>query len=635
MNPHLLSRLAAALFLAGAAGLASGCSGTALSDADSGSGADASTSDSGTIAPDDAGAADTGTPDAGPNCSATGCTGFTYCDTATQECLAGCDTSTQCGANQGCDLVAHACVCDTGFHNCQGTCVSKTSTSTCGLSCVACDVPTNGRATCDGANCGFQCLTGFHLCGSACVPDSSVSACGPGCATCNQAPPNGHDVCAANKCDFQCDSGFHACQGACLADSSLNSCGSSCSPCPAPPPGAVATCLSGQCGWECGPGYLKCGSGCCSVRAVASGDQHTCAITTTGAVKCWGKNNQGQVGNGTTGAPQLTPADVALPTANYTLLASGTAHTCASPGSGSISCWGSGIYGQLGDGLISSSATPVAVSNVGNLDQVQALAAGGRHSCAVSGTLDGGIGTRCWGDNSKGQLGNGTTSSSSVPAAAALPSVPKALAAGDFHTCALMIDGTVMCWGDNTYGQVGNGGTVEQHSPVAVSGLTGVTRLAAGQNHTCATAPAPDAGLVTMCWGKGAGGQLGRPGNFADAVAPVPAMGAPAGTAVLTGGGEHTCSAAAGGWLACWGLNSSGQLGNNSTVASSLAVQAQGVGAATIASAGGAHTCAVLPPPIDGGVASQGMRCWGSNLNGQLGTGNTTDSPIPLPISGR
>ena len=204
------------------------------------------------------------------------------------------------------------------------------------------------------------------------------------------------------------------------------------------------------------------------VADVAAGGSFTCVLmdAANGAgVRCWGRNDYGQLGDGaTTGSS--TPVGVSGLEGGVAAVAAGGSHACALTNAGGVLCLGVNSSGQLGDGTVTNRRTPVAVSGLAS--GVAAVAAGGYHTCAVmtSGAA------QCWGDGSYGQLGDGATTGSFTPVpVTGLSAGVAALAPGAQHTCALMGDGEVQCWGRNVYGQLGDGTTTDRSSPVAAGGL--------------------------------------------------------------------------------------------------------------------------------------------------------------------
>jgi alpha-tubulin suppressor-like RCC1 family protein len=358
-----------------------------------------------------------------------------------------------------------------------------------------------------------------------------------------------------------------------------------------------------------------------AATTVAAGGFHTCAITGAGAVKCWGDNIYGQLGDDETcGFFCFTPIDVSGLASGIQAVTAGDLHTCALTSGGGVKCWGYNGTGALGDGTTTDRHTPADVS--GLTSGITALAAGSAHTCAL--TSAGGV--KCWGWNISGQLGDGTTTSSATPVdVSGLSTGVIAIAAGDTYTCALKSAGGVKCWGNNGVGQLGDGQSCGNTClfPVDVSGLTsGVTAISAGDGQTCALTTAHGA----KCWGLNVVGEVGD-GTTTDRYVPVDVFGLDSGVAALAAGGFHTCALTSAGGAKCWGWNRFGQLGNGASSDSSIPIDVFGLasGTATL-SAGGRHTCAR--------TASPGLVCWGQNGFGQLGDGSSNNSSVPVNVIG-
>ncbi len=281
--------------------------------------------------------------------------------------------------------------------------------------------------------------------------------------------------------------------------------------------------------------------------AITAGTAHTCLLASDGSVQCWGDNSAGQLGNGGTTQSLFAVAVPGLPGA--TAISAGGGFTCALISDGTVQCWGFNSTSQLGNGGTAESPTPVVVSGLSN---ATAIAAGGTFACALisDGTVE------CWGSNLDGELGDGTVGVSS-PTPVAVSTVTNAIgiAAGSLHACAILADGSVTCWGDNSNGQLGDGTTTIEPTPVPTAALQGpAVALAGGQLHTCAVL---SSGTVE-CWGENNIGQLGT-GTATQS--PTPTMTQlPASATGIAAGETHSCAMTNGG-LECWGSNQYGQLG--------------------------------------------------------------------------
>jgi cysteine-rich repeat protein len=354
--------------------------------------------------------------------------------------------------------------------------------------------------------------------------------------------------------------------------------------------------------------------GSCLVPILSMGYEHSCAIVPAGGVKCWGRNESGQLGNGTL-SDSLSPVAVeGLPDA--VALSLGHGFTCALESPEAVKCWGRNDLGQLGSGDTTASPTPVTVQGLPS-GAVMALAVGGSHACAV---LESGE-AWCWGANDRGQLGAAEPEASPLPVmVGSLIGSVRSLAAGESHTCGALDGGYIQCWGSNDFGQLGNGTLEGGYRPDEVEGLEAPGLIvAAGLSHSCALL----ADGRVMCWGRNAEGQLGN-GTTEDSHAAVGVAGL-SGTAIDLEAGGHTCAVLSGGGVYCWGNNGQGQLGDGSTTSRPSPVAVADLEEGVAVSAGEAHTCAF--------IAGGGLFCWGSNASGQLGIGTSAGSVLPAGVA--
>lgn len=332
----------------------------------------------------------------------------------------------------------------------------------------------------------------------------------------------------------------------------------------------------------------------------------TCGLTGTGMAYCWGTNDRGQLGDGTT-----IDRNVPVPVAGghtFVALAVGGYHSCGITGTGTAYCWGDNGVGQLGNGTQVPTLAPVPVT--GGLSFV-AITAGQFHSCGVTA-----IGTAyCWGLNSNGQLGDGTKEIRTAPAAVTGDQRFVTLAAGYGHTCGLTSGGAAYCWGSNSVGQLGTPST-DTSSPVAVTGGVHFVALAAGAGHTCGL----DDTSSALCWGGNGVGQLGD-GTSLNRTSPTPVASTDL-FSTLAAADLHTCARTAAGKVYCWGDNFSAQLGNGTTSGSVTPALVLGDQAFVILAAGEQHSC---------GVSSDSVAfCWGTGP--QLGDGVGSRRLIPWPV---
>jgi alpha-tubulin suppressor-like RCC1 family protein len=248
-------------------------------------------------------------------------------------------------------------------------------------------------------------------------------------------------------------------------------------------------------------------------QPVAAGSNHSCALQPGGTVLCWGDNSNSQLGNGTLGG-SVTGTVAVTGLTDAIALAAGARHTCALKTNGSVVCWGDNRRGQIGDGTINDMRANATVV-IGLTDAV-AITAGDADTCAIKANAS----VVCWGNNNSGQLGDGTTATNVAPTAVTGLTDAVAINAGDVHVCVLKASGAVVCWGDNRKGQIGDGTTGNiRTTTVVISGLGDVVALSGGLLHTCAL----KANGSVACWGFNGSGELGD-GTIIDNLSPQPSQ---------------------------------------------------------------------------------------------------------------
>lgn len=301
------------------------------------------------------------------------------------------------------------------------------------------------------------------------------------------------------------------------------------------------------------------------VASIAVGGDTSCAVTTAGAAKCWGRGDYGRLGNGTD-VNSLVPTDVSGLTSGVKSISSGINHSCVVLTTGAAKCWGPGSAYQLGNGQsITSTNVPVDVKS---LTSASSIAVGQAHTCALTSTG----GAKCWGNGANGRLGNSLDYSYAVPAdVTGLTSGVKAISAGGEFTCAILQSDRVNCWGANSSGQLGIGSTTEYNSPRTVGTLM-ASRIATGANFACAVTLTGN----VSCWGRGTFGQMGAGANVDTNVSPVSAR--VSSVQSVMAGTNHICVLTTSNEGKCWGNGGSGQLGDGKLVNSNLPVD---VGSAT------------------------------------------------------
>lgn len=335
---------------------------------------------------------------------------------------------------------------------------------------------------------------------------------------------------------------------------------------------------------------------------IASGSYHTCAIQESGKLFCWGANG-GRLGDGTS-EPRDVPRQIGNATWKY--VAPYEEHTCALRTSGTLFCWGENDYGQLGDGTATTRYIPTQVGSA----KWTAVTTGTDHSCGIrdSGRL------YCWGWNEYGQLGDNSHTNRDLPRQVGSSTSWVAVTAGDGFTCG-KTSARIYCWGDNSYGQLGIGSLTAQDTPQRIGNASDWAQIAAGTTHACGIRSV-STGRRLYCWGRGQGGRLGT-GNSDQRTTPTQSG---TSTAWLNAslGATHTCGIRSSSrYVYCTGLNTYGQLGDDTTTSHSTAAkEIRGFNWAAVDS-GLLQTCAIRSYNLY-------LYCWGNNGNSQLGDGTTT-----------
>ncbi len=359
------------------------------------------------------------------------------------------------------------------------------------------------------------------------------------------------------------------------------------------------------------------------VASVSLGNWFSCVMTTGGGVRCWGDNRFGQIGGGMPGWAATAQAPVSLGTSASAVNVGGF-FACATTTIGALRCWGSnGTNSVMGDGTVGGIRIAPSADVTGFSTGTTEVSMGFTHGCAVA--TSGGL--KCWGENSMGQLGDGTKVTRSTPVdVVGLTSGVAASSSVNRGVCARTTLGAAKCWGDNSYGQVGDGVPSTgfgdtRTSPVAVSGLTAnVSDISAGSDSACAViAPA---GAV-KCWGRNNNGQIGD-GTTTDRLTPTDVFGLSSGAASVHVGAGFACARLTTNGVKCWGNFT---LGNGTFTNSLTPTDPIGLGSGVIkVAANFSNVCALIN---DGTV-----KCWGGNYEGAVGDGTLIDRNLPTPVLG-
>jgi len=560
-----------------------------------------------------------------------------------------CSASEACAPATGlCTGIVPACMGgDPGDTYCSGDTVME-----CGPNLVSEQVVEECEGRCAATNSSASCVPAS--CGDG-VPDAGE--------TCDDGDADNDDSCTELCLLPACGDGFEQTGETCDDGDADNDdeCTQLCEP---PACGDGLLHASEDCDDGPNNGVLGfCGVDCVRrVVQVALGGEHSCALLDDASVKCWGRNNSGQLGLGDVSSRGDGSGEMgsSLPTIDLGVersavaLAAGDGHTCALLDDDSLKCWGRNNLGQLGLGDVSlrgdgsgEMGDSLPAIDLGAERSVVTMAAGDRHTCAL---LDDDS-LKCWGSNEYGQLGLGDTNDRGDGAGEMgdnLPSVDlspgrsaKALALGGRHTCAILDDDSVKCWGDNSWGQLGLGNTAHRGDgsdemgdfllTVELGSGRSAQALAAGDAHTCALLDDDS----VKCWGRGSFGQLGlgsiiergdQPGDMGDSLPSVD-LGAGRSAQALVAGAHHTCTVLDDDSVKCWGDNTYGQLGLGNTAHRGDDPSEMGDGLLPIdlgsgrsvhgLDSGRNHACGLLD--------DDSVKCWGDSAYGQLGLGDSSN----------
>ena len=350
-------------------------------------------------------------------------------------------------------------------------------------------------------------------------------------------------------------------------------------------------------------------------KHVEAGQNYSCGIKSDDTVHCWGANTYGATGQNTAAGNTLTPAAISGG-GTWKSVSTFFRHTCGIKSDDTAWCWGYNSDGQIGDNTIINKLVPTAITGGGAWKMIYASYS---TTCGIKTDNS----AHCWGSNSNGVTGQASTSGNTLTPSAVLGGGSwKDISPGGSTACSIKTDGSLHCRGANTYGAVGNNMSTIQAVAVKISDNSDWKTSSSGAYHSCAI----KSDDTLWCWGLNGNGQIGDGTSGTNRLTPTQVSGG--GTwKFVSAGINHTCGIKSDDTLYCWGLNTNGWLGDGTTGTNRLVpTQVAGGGSWKDVSAGNFHTCGVK--------TDNSLYCWGSNTSGQLGDNSTTQRNSPTPVSG-
>lgn len=371
---------------------------------------------------------------------------------------------------------------------------------------------------------------------------------------------------------------------------------------------------------RCDGGRFWSGTDCTGTMGwtfLGAGDEGTCGVKLDGSGYCWGSDATLQVGNGATTGNQLVPAALSGG-GTWLSVNAGFESACGLKTDGTAWCWGEGQNGVIGNGATTDQNAPTAVGG-GHTFKMIAMNNSATHACGIRASDDA---LYCWGYNNEGGLGDNTNTNRSSPTGVNGGGAWKYIATGYGNSCGIKTDDSLWCWGRNVFGAVGDNTQVDKWVPTAVNGGGTWKRVSIGYEHACGI-KSDDTG---WCWGYRANGEIGDGTYGARVLVPTAVSGGYKWKEISVGTWS-SCGIRTDGVLMCWGDNSRGQLGNNTTNTSNVPVAVSGGDTWRTISLGWLTACGIKTD--DRGY------CWGYNDPGTVGDNTSgTNRLVPTAISG-